>query len=103
MLRTWAPGGVPMLRLGDRILKFVNIASIGWSYTGGVQSGFISVPEFAQYPLNTPQVFIVQGGFNFDGGPPQVVCNANGVNWAYNIADAEERFRVNTTFAYGFF
>ena len=103
MLQTWAEDGTPMLRLNDRIMKFMGQASVGWSYTGSQQSGTIVDGRFSQYPGCVPVAFVISGGLDLRGGGVNLSISGNTLTWSYPNPTGEAYARVNATFVYGIF
>ncbi len=92
-----------MLRLGDRIAKFMGQATVGWSTTGGQRSGTITDARFTQYPGCQPFAFVVRGGFDTRGGGLQLSISGNTLTWSYPTAAAASYTRGDATFMYGIF
>jgi hypothetical protein len=92
-----------MLRLGDRIMKFAGIASVGWSYTGGAQSGTIVDGRFTQYPGCIPIAFVIAGAIDTRGGGVRFSFNGNTLTWSYPISASQAYARRDATFVYGIF
>jgi hypothetical protein len=103
MIQTWAENGTPMVSLGDRLYKFMGIATIGWDTTGGAQTGTITDPRFTQYPGCESFVFTIAGGFDPRGGGATFTIAGNNLTWRYPYAEAVVWKRVNTTFVYGIY
>jgi len=97
------PGNIPMLKFGDRIFKFMGFRSVGWSFTGGDQSGTIVDGRFTQYPGCEPNAFVVASGFDNMGGGLILSISGNTLTWRYPYPEAVQFKRVNTTFVYGIF
>jgi len=104
MLQTWdAASGRPMVKLGDRMFKLMGTASIGWSYTGGAQSGTITDSRFTQYPGSIPRAFVINAAFDRYGGAPSITISGNTLTWTYPNASATQTNRPNNQFMYGFY
>jgi hypothetical protein len=103
MLQINAANGLPLLRFGDRMFKFMGIMSVGWSYTGTQQSGAIVDGRFTQYPGCEPLVFVIAAGFDIDGGAVALSISGDTLTWSYAKPEALPRNRVNATVAYGIF
>lgn len=104
MLQTWDEAtGAPMLALTDRMFKFAILTSVGWSYTGGQQSGQISDPRFTRYPGCELQAFAVGANFDTRGGALQLTPSGGIVYWKFPLAASIQQTRPNTTFFCGIF
>ncbi len=92
-----------MLGLGDRVAKFMGIASVGWSTTGGTRSGTITDARFTQYPGCTSFAIMIDGGFDTRGGGVQLSISGNTLTWSYPLAASASYTRGDATFIYGIF
>lgn len=104
MLQTWSPTGVPMLQLGDRIYKFFGSAvQVGWSTTGGAQSGTITDSRFTQYPGCTPFAWAITGRVDPVAGGLVLSVSGNVLTWSFPKASATATTRPDTLIAYGIY
>lgn len=103
MLETWAPDGTPMQRIGDRVLKSIGEASVGWSFTGASQSGTIVNPLFSEYADCEAYAFITDAVTDPINGPCKITFSGNTLTWCYPKAASSAATRPNTTFEYGIF
>lgn len=104
MLQSWDVNtGQPMVQIGDRLYKFLGIASVGYSYTGTAQSGTIVDGRFTAYPACVPFAFVLDGGLQTRGGSPSLNISGNTLTWSYPLSGSNTDWRPNTTFAYGIF
>lgn len=94
---------VPMLRVGDLVYKFAGVASVGWSYTGGTQSGQINDDRFTRYPGCEPFAFVIDAAFDSRGGGVILSISGNTLTWSYPVGAATQQNRPNATFVYGIF
>lgn len=103
MLRTYDAAGRPTLELTSTVQKFMGVGSVGWSYTGGAQSGTINDSRFVQYPGCVPYVIVISGQIDVGGYMPQFSISGTTLTWSYRLANAQTYTRPDTTFIYGIF
>lgn len=92
-----------MLRLGDRIAKFMGLATVGWATTGGQQSGTITDARFTQYPGCQAFAIVISGGFDTRGGAVRISISGNTLTWSYPLAYSASYTRGDASFIYGIF
>lgn len=91
-----------MVQLGDSIFKFLGVASVGWSTTGGAQSGTIVDDRFTRYPGCEPFAFILEAPTpSSAAGTLTISISGNTLTWRYTYAEAVQYRRFNCTFVYG--